>query len=111
MKNKKHKLYSVIIVNADKCTYCESCMSICSFVHGTKYIPLERRIIGKRIRNEIEWGIKCDLCIGMKEEFVDFKIGKTPQCESVCSSNAISFGSIKAQKNETRLEALKRVFS
>ena len=105
------KEYQVITVLPNKCTNCEECMTFCSFVHSSKYIPLEKRVIGARMRVEPEWAISCDLCEGMKEEFVDPETGKCPQCIQACGNLAIYISTIEALESESRMEAIKRVFN
>ncbi|MHA1148792.1 MAG: hypothetical protein ACTSR8_11190 [Promethearchaeota archaeon] len=109
--NLEVKEYQVIAVAPRRCNDCETCMSICALVHESKYIPLEKRIIGGRMRMEPEWAIACDICEGMKEEFVDPKVGREPQCISACPRFAIFITTIEAFKSETRIEAIKREFS
>ncbi len=109
--NNKQKEFQVIVVNPNRCVNCETCMEICSFVHETDYIPLLKRIMGMRERIELEWAITCDLCRGMKEQFVDPELGKKPQCIDVCPHNAIFISILEASENESRIEAMYRVFS
>ncbi len=111
MKSKVLKEYQVIVVNPNRCTDCEACMTICSFVHDTGYVPLKKRIIGKRTRIELEWAISCDLCKGMKDEFVDPEVGKKPQCLCTCPNSALFISTIESYGNESRMEAIKRVFN
>ena len=85
-------------------------MSLCAFVHSAKYIPLEKRVVGRRVRIEPEWAIMCDLCEGMKEEFVDPEIGRTPQCIPTCPHFAVCLSTIEAEDNESRTDAIKRIF-
>ena len=106
----KQKEFQVIVVNPDRCVNCETCMEICSFVHETDFTLLTKRIIGTRKRIELEWAIACDLCREMKKQFVDPEIGKKPQCVDVCPHNAIFISIIESFKNESRNEALRRVF-
>jgi len=103
--------FQVIVVNPNRCINCETCMEICSFVHETDYIPLIKRIIGVRKRIETEWAISCDLCKGMKEEFIDPMIGKIPQCIDACPHNAIFISIIDSSENESRIDAINRVFN
>jgi len=86
-------------------------MTVCSFVHERAYIPLKSKIIGKRKRIEVEWGISCDLCKGMKEQFIDPKEGKKPQCIKSCPHQAIFLSTINILEGESRLEAIKRIFN
>ena len=80
-------------------------------VHEAKYIPLEKRIIGGRVRMEPEWAVACDMCEGMKDEFVDPEVGRTPQCISACPHFAIFITNVESLENETRIEAIKRDFN
>ncbi len=109
--NSEQKEYHVIVVNPRRCVNCESCMEICSFVHEKDFIPLNKRIIGARIRIELEWAISCDLCRGMKDYFIDPETGKKPQCVDVCPQNAIFVSTLEAYENESRMEAIHRSFS
>lgn len=102
--------YQVIVVAPNRCNDCETCMSICAMVHAAKYVPLDKRIIGGRVRIEPEWAITCDLCVGMKEEYVDPEIGKQPQCVAACPHFAIYVATIEASVDETRMDAIKREF-
>ncbi len=104
------KEHQVIVVNPDRCVDCESCMTVCSFVHERNYIPLKNKIIGSRKRVELEWAISCDLCKGMKEHFIDNKEGKKPQCIKACPHNAIFITILDSLEGESRMEAIKRIF-
>lgn len=108
--NNKQKEFQVIVVNPERCVNCEACMEICSFVHETDFIPLSKRIMGTRKRIELEWAIACDLCRGMKNQFVDPDIGKKPQCVDLCPNNAIFVIIIELFENESMNEAINRVF-
>ena len=99
------------MINPRRCTDCETCMSICSFVHGMNYKHLKTRIIGVRKRVELEWALACDLCKGALEEFKKSIESSEPQCISVCPNNAIFLTTIDRINNESRIEAIKRVFS
>ena len=103
--------FQVIVVNPKRCSDCESCMTICAFVHEKDYIPLERRVVGKRQRIELEWAISCDLCKGAKEQYLDPEIGKQPQCIPSCPHQAMFIGTIDSLENESRIDAIKRVFN
>lgn len=104
------KEYQVIVVNPDRCVDCEACMTVCSLVHERGYIPLKKKIIGKRKRVELEWAISCDLCKGMKEQFNDTQEGKKPQCIKVCPHNVIFISILDSLEGESRMEAIKRIF-
>ncbi len=101
----------VIVINPRRCTDCETCMSICSFVHNTNYKHLKTRIIGARKRIELEWALSCDLCKGALEAFKISIESNEPQCISACPNNAIFLATIKRIDDESRIEAIKRVFS
>ena len=105
------KEFQIIVVNPNRCTNCETCMEICAFVHQTDFIPLLKRIMETRKRIELEWAIACDLCKGMKEHYVDPEIGKKPQCVNACPHNAIFLSIIEAFENESRNEAINRIFN
>ena len=109
MSNGK-KEYQVIIVNPKRCLDCETCMEICALVHESEYIPLNRRIIGKRIRIEMEWAISCDLCEEMNDDFINFDMEKRPQCIEACPHNAIFISTVESYENESRDEAINRIF-
>lgn len=104
------KEFQIIVINPDRCVDCESCMTVCSFVHEMPYIPLKDKTIGSRKRIELEWAISCDLCKGMKEQFIDTKEGKKPQCIKACPHQAIFVTTLKALEGESKIEAIKRIF-
>jgi Fe-S-cluster-containing dehydrogenase component len=104
------KEYQVIIMNPNRCVNYETCMEICTLVHESKYFPLTKRIIGMRVRIEMEWVISCDLCSEMKDEFIDRELGRKPQCVDMCPNNAIFIGALESYGNESRSEAINRIF-
>ncbi len=108
--NSTPKEHQVIVVNPDRCVDCESCMTVCSFVHERNYIPLKNKIIGSRKRVELEWAISCDLCKGMKEQFINNE-GKEPQCIKACPHQAIFVSTLNTLEGESRMEAIKRIFN
>jgi len=173
IKTKKRggKMHQCIIVNADLCTGCETCESVCSFVHDGEFNPINTRIHRVRIEPVLnvalacqkcedspcirscpekalekddqtgsiivdddkcngcgyccqacEFGaitmhiqtqkaLVCDLCENMKEEFIDPEIGeKEPQCIAVCPKEAISLKTVEQVGEETRFDAVKRLF-
>jgi hypothetical protein len=47
----------------------------------------------------------------MKEEFIDPEVGKRePQCIALCPKEAISLKSVEQIGEETRIQAVKRLF-
>ncbi len=55
--------------------------------------------------------ITCDLCESMKEEYIDEENGKIePQCILVCPKEAISLKDVEQIGEETRIDAVKRLF-
>ena len=105
------KEFQVLIVNPRRCMNCKMCMEICALVHESEYIHLTKRIIGSRKRIELECALFCDLCTEMKEEFIDPNLGGKPQCIEACPNNAIFIGIIESYKNESRREAINRIFN
>jgi Fe-S-cluster-containing hydrogenase component 2 len=103
--------FQVIVINPRRCTDCETCMTICSFVHDTNYKHLKTRIIGARKRIELEWALFCDLCKGTLEKFKNSTESNEPQCITACPNKAIFLVSIERINEESRIEAIKRVFS
>ena len=54
----------------------------------------------------------CDLCEGMKEEFIDPDVGKRePQCIAVCPKEAISLKNVVQIGEGSRIEAAKKLFA
>ena len=109
--NNGKKECQVIVVNPKRCLNCETCMEICSLIHGSEYIPLTKRIIGSRKRVEIEWAISCDLCLEMKDEFIDPELGKVPQCVDKCPNFAIFISRLEPYGDESRMKTVKRIFN
>jgi len=55
--------------------------------------------------------ICCDLCENMREEFIDDESGKIePQCILVCPKEAISLKDVEQIGEESRIDAVKRLF-
>ncbi|TFG21523.1 MAG: 4Fe-4S dicluster domain-containing protein [Promethearchaeota archaeon] len=167
----KKKVHSFIIVDPNLCTGCETCESVCSFVHDGEFQPINARIHRVRIEPifnialacqkcddapciracpehalekdpntgsilvdddkcngcgfcirgcdfgvisfhmETQKALICDLCEGMKEEFIDPEVGKRePQCIAVCPKEAISLKDVEQIGEETRIDAVKRLF-
>ena len=86
-------------------------MTICAFIHGNDYVPLTKRILGMRKRIELEWAISCDLCQGMRKEYMDSETEKTPQCIIACPADAIFLGTIESVGNVSRIESIKEAFN
>ena len=60
---------------------------------------------------ETQKALVCDLCENMKDEFVDDESGiKEPQCILVCPKEAISLKDVEQIGEETRIDAVKRLF-
>ncbi|MHA1459166.1 MAG: 4Fe-4S dicluster domain-containing protein [Promethearchaeota archaeon] len=171
MAASKKKFHQFIVVDANLCTGCETCESVCSFVHDGEFNPINTRI--HRIRIEpilnvalacqkcdeapcikscpehaldkddegsivvdedkcngcgfcvraCDFGVMslhlstmkaltCDLCEGMKEDFIDPEVGKKePQCIAVCPKEAIALLNVVQIGEGTRIEAAKKLFS
>lgn len=171
MASSKKKFYQFIVVDANLCTGCETCESVCSFVHDGEFNPINTRI--HRIRIEpilnvalacqkcdeapcirscpehaldkddegsivvdedkcngcgfcvraCDFGVMslhldtmkaltCDLCEGMKEDFIDPEVGKKePQCIAVCPKEAIALKNVVQIAEGTRIEAAKKLFA
>ena len=172
MSSSKKKFYQFIVVDANLCTGCETCESVCSFTHDGVFNPINTRI--HRIRIEpilnvalacqkcdeapcikscpehaldkdpddgsivvdedkcngcgfcvraCDFGVMslhldtmkaltCDLCEGMKEDFIDPEVGKKePQCIAVCPKEAIALKNVVQIGEGTRIEAAKKLFA
>jgi len=170
-KKRGGKMHQFIIVDPNLCTGCETCESVCSFVHDGEFNPINTRIHRVRIEPvfnislacqkcedspcvracpekalsqdpetgsiivdddkcngcafciracdfgvlslhiESQKALICDLCEGMKDEFIDEESGiKEPQCILVCPKEAISLKNVEQIGEETRIEAVKRLF-
>ena len=67
-----------IAVDTERCIGCGFCVRACDFGVISLHIESQKALI-------------CDLCEGMKEEFIDPAVGeKKPQCVEVCPQKAIS---------------------
>ncbi len=62
MSSKKKKFYQFIVVNADLCTGCETCESVCSFVHDGEFNPINTRIHRIRIEPILNVALACQKC-------------------------------------------------
>ena len=170
-KKRGGKMHQFIIVDPNLCTGCETCESVCSFVHDGEFNPINTRIHRVRIEPvfnislacqkcedspcvracpekalsqdpetgsiivdddkcngcafciracdfgvlslhiESQKALICDLCEGMKDEFIDEESGiKEPQCILVCPKEAISLKNVEQIGEETRIDAVKRLF-
>jgi formate dehydrogenase iron-sulfur subunit len=87
-----------IIVDDDKCNGCAYCIRACDFGVINLHIETQNALI-------------CDLCDGMKEDFIDPEVGKTePQCIAVCPKEAIALKNVEQIGEETRIDAVRRLF-
>lgn len=170
-KRKKKRLHQYIFVDPELCTGCETCESVCSFVHDGEFNPINTRIHRVRIEPlinialacqkcedapciracpekaldkdqegsivvddekctgcgfcvracdfgvislhlENQKALVCDLCEGMKEEFIDPEVGKKePQCIDLCPKEAISLKTVEQIGEGTRIDAVRRLFA
>jgi len=171
LKKRGGKMHQFIIIDPNLCTGCETCESVCSFVHDGEFNQINTRIHRVRIepvfnialacqkceeapcirscpekaleKNEetgsiivddekcngcafciraCDFGVInlhidsqkaliCDLCESMKEDFIDPEVGKVePQCIAVCPKEAIDLKNVEQIGEETRIEAVKRLF-
>ena len=166
----KKNVHSFIIVDPELCTGCETCESVCSFVHDGEFNPMNTRIHRVRIEPVLnvalacqkcedapciracpehaldkaedgsilvdddkcngcayciracDFGVMslhmstqkaicCDLCETMREEFIDDESGEIePQCILVCPKEAISLKDVEQIGEESRIDAVKRLF-
>ena len=172
MSSSKKKFHQFIVVDANLCTGCETCESVCSFSHDGEFNPINTRIHRIRIepilnvalacqkcdeapcirscpehaldKDDVDGSIvvdedkcngcgfcvracdfgvmslhldtmkalTCDLCEGMKEDFIDPEVGKKePQCIAVCPKEAISLKNVVQIGEGTRIEAAKKLFA
>jgi len=87
-----------ILVDEEKCNGCAFCARACDFGAISFHIETQKALI-------------CDLCKNMREEFIDPEVGKKePQCIIVCPKEAISLKSVEQIGEETRIDAVKRLF-
>ncbi|MBW1814462.1 MAG: 4Fe-4S binding protein, partial [Deltaproteobacteria bacterium] len=49
LKKRGGKMHQFIIIDPDLCTGCETCESVCSFVHDGEFNPINTRIHRVRI--------------------------------------------------------------
>ena len=96
-KNMKDENTGSIIIDDDKCDGCGFCSRACDFGAIALHTGTKKVVI-------------CDLCEGMRPEFIDSEDGKpTPQCIEVCPKEAIFLKSVKQIGEESRIEAVKRL--
>lgn len=62
MSPKAQKHHQFIVVNADLCTGCETCESVCSFVHDGEFNPINTRIHRIRIEPILNVALACQKC-------------------------------------------------
>ena len=62
MSAKQKKFHQFIVVNADLCTGCETCESVCSFVHDGAFNPINTRIHRIRIEPVLNVALACQKC-------------------------------------------------
>ncbi len=61
-QGKQKKLHTFIYVDPKLCTGCETCESICSFVHDGHFNPINTRIHRVRIEPIINIALSCQKC-------------------------------------------------
>jgi len=86
-----------IIVDDDKCNGCGYCCRACEFGAMTMHVITQK-------------ALTCDLCENMKEEFVEEGGKKEPQCIVVCPKEAITLKNVEQIGEESRIDAVKRLF-
>lgn len=170
-KKRGGKIHQFIMVDPELCTGCETCESICSFVHTGEFNPINSRIHRVRVEpvfnvalacqkcedapcirscpekalekdeetgnivliedkcngcgfciRACDFGVisldlgnqkalVCDLCENMKEDFIDPEVGeREPQCIALCPKEAISLKNVEQIGEETRMQAVRRLF-
>lgn len=70
-------LHKILLVDAERCTGCEICESVCSMVHDWEFNPLNSRIHRIRIEPIINTSITCVSCT-------------QPDCVGSCPLKAVS---------------------
>ncbi len=58
----KKNVHSFIIVDPEFCTVCETCESVCSFVHDGEFNPMNTRIHRVRIEPILNVSLACQQC-------------------------------------------------
>ncbi len=74
---KKKILHKILVVDPRRCTGCEICESVCSFVHNEEFNPLNSRINRVRIEPVINSTLSCLSCYD-------------PDCIKACQLLALS---------------------
>jgi len=87
-----------ITVDEDKCNGCGFCIRACDFGVISLHLDNQKALV-------------CDLCENMREEFIDPEVGKPePQCIEMCPREAIALKTVEQIGEETRIDAVKRLF-
>ncbi len=87
-----------VLVDEDKCNGCGFCIRACDFGVISLHLDTQKALV-------------CDLCENMREEFIDPEVGKPePQCIELCPREAISLKTVEQIGEETRIDAVKRLF-
>jgi anaerobic carbon-monoxide dehydrogenase iron sulfur subunit len=69
--------HKILVVDPRRCTGCEICESVCSFVHDEEFNPLNSRINRIRIEPVINNSLSCQSCFD-------------PDCIKACQIDALS---------------------
>lgn len=72
----KKNVHSFIIVDPNLCTGCETCESVCSFVHDGEFNPMNSRIHRVRIEPVLNVALACQKC-------------DDPPCKISCPEHAL----------------------
>ena len=62
MSVKRKRVHQFIIVDPELCTGCETCESVCSFVHDGEFNPINTRIHRVRIEPIFNIALACQKC-------------------------------------------------
>ena len=62
LKKRGGKMHQFIIIDPDLCTGCETCESVCSFVHDGEFNPINTRIHRVRIEPVFNIALACQKC-------------------------------------------------
>jgi len=68
--------HEFIVCDPEKCIGCETCESICSFVHDSEFNPLHSRIKRVRIEPIVNMSLSCQKC-------------EDPDCVNACPEKAL----------------------